>query len=411
MTKAGVKSGIILIFVTLLCTCIDPYTPAVRGYQSLLVVEGLITDANSSFAIKLSRTISEQNSNPEPVSGATVSISDDLGSSIPLTGVAGGIYKTDSLEFHATPGRTYILHLITPEGMEYESDSCLMRPVNDIDSIYFAKESELINNSTETAEGIKIYLNSSTGQDNGFVRWDFDETWKFKIPLPKKFDYINDTTIVPVDMVKEFCWKSRKSDKILVHSPETSNETKIEKFPVYFIATGSSDRLLIQYNILVKQYSISKKEYEFWNNMVQVNSGGGDIFAAQPYPVISNIHNVNMPGEKVLGYFQVSAMKQKRKTITISDIAKLNLPLYHYPCKRIEISPSSFPISSSWQKAPSWDDIYEMYCITSSKYDFVEPIFLPESTKLSKLIFSTKECANCELTGTSIKPDFWTDSK
>jgi hypothetical protein len=33
----------------------------------------------------------------------------------------------------------------------------------------------------------------------------------------------------------------------------------------------------------------------------------------------------------------------------------------------------------------------------------------PETFMLDKLVFAKPECANCELTGTSAKPDFWID--
>ena len=61
-----------------------------------------------------------------------------------------GVYKTDSLDFKGVAGRTYVLHIKTGEGMEYESDPCLMHPGSEIDSIYFIKDFELVNNGTET---------------------------------------------------------------------------------------------------------------------------------------------------------------------------------------------------------------------------------------------------------------------
>ncbi len=42
MLKPGPKSIFILIAVFVLCTCIDPYSPNLRGYDSLLVVDGPI---------------------------------------------------------------------------------------------------------------------------------------------------------------------------------------------------------------------------------------------------------------------------------------------------------------------------------------------------------------------------------
>ncbi len=408
MLKLGPKSIFILIAVFALCTCIDPYSPKLGGYDSLLVVDGLITDANSSHTIKLSQTFQDQNSIPANVSDATLFISDDTGNKSYLKNKGNGIYKTDSLEFKGTIGRTYTLHILTQEGEEFASEPCLMQSVPDIDSVYFEKDQKVISNGTQTRDGLSIYLDSKEGDNNQYYRWAYTETWKFKVPYPKKYDFnLADSTVVLTTSVKELCWKSKKSDEILIHSVYAGEATRITKEPVIFIATDQSDRLQQQYSILVSQYSISKKEYDFWNNLKQVNESGGDIFAKQPFSVISNIHNINIPKERVLGYFQVSAVKQKRKYILFSEIAGLNLPYYNSSCTTVEASPDQFQIPGG--PPFTWYDLYVLFCETLT-YTFVEPKYLPATNILDKMVFTIqKECTNCELTGTLKKPDFWVD--
>ena len=403
MLKTGYRTVIVLIIIFTFCTCIDPYTPKLRGYESLLVVDGLITDENTSYTVKLSRTIQAQNAVPPLVSDATVFITDDGGKISYLSNTGNGIYKTDSIEFKGTAGRSYVLHVSTGQGEEYESEPCLMQPVPDIDSIYFAKDLEVVNNGTETRDGIRIYLNSKEINNSKYFRWDFEEIWKFKIPNPVKFKYINEELIVALGNSVEYCWKKMKSGDVLIHEVLPNDPPRIEKEPIFFIATDQSDRLLLEYHINVRQYSVSKKEYDFWYNMNKLNSTGGDIFAAQPYPVISNMHNINNQTEKVLGYFQVSAVKQKTKEIPFSDIVGLDLPYYHYPCVRFERSPSDYP--SGYSPPPTFDDIYRMWCIDND-FLFVEPKYIPGTLKLEKLVFSKPECADCTLTGVLEKPDF-----
>lgn len=379
----------------------------------LLVVDGLITDSNNSNSVKLSRTFQDQNTSPSMVSDATVSITDDNGNSSYLIYRGNGIYKTDSVEFKGIPGRTYVLHIHTNDGAEYESDPCTMQSVPEIDSVYFAKDEVLTNNGTQSQKGISIFLDSREGDINQFYRWAFNETWKFRIPDPKKFNFnMADSSITAVVDVKEFCWKSKESDDILIYSNYTGQSGPIIKKPILFISSDQSDRLLIQYSINVSQYSISKKEYDFWNNLKQVNESGGDIFSKQPFTVLSNIKNINNPKERVLGYFQVSAVKQKRKDITFNDISGLNLPYFSYPCIKIAKDPSDYP-KGPGATPTTWDDIYSMWCITSD-YSFVEAQYSSEmgsKNNISKMVFARPECANCELTGTSKKPDFWIDLK
>src|ERR1035437_8135053 len=179
------KSIITIVVLSLLCTCIDPYTPKLSGYSSLLVVDGLITDANNSYTVRLSRTFQDQNSTPPPVSDETVFITDDAGNGNNLINGGNGRYETDNTQFKGISGRTYVLHIKTSDGSEYESDACLMQSVPDIDSIYFAKDQQLVNNGTQSQDGISIYLNSKEGDNNQYYRWVYEETWKFKVSSPK----------------------------------------------------------------------------------------------------------------------------------------------------------------------------------------------------------------------------------
>jgi len=404
----GLKSIISLIAVFTLYTCIDPFNPKITGSDYLLVVDGLISDANTSCSVRLTRTVQKQNSNPVMVTDATLFISDDAGHNSYLENKGTGLYKTDSLDFRGATGRTYVLHIETGDGTEYESEPCLMQPGSNIDSIYFEKDIELVSNGTETDEGIRIFLDSKGGEAESYYRWDFEETWKFRVPDPKKYDFIAaDTSFIPHLPINEFCWKYRKSDEIVVYSDVSLKSTGSQKMPLLFIASDKSDRLLVQYSILVKQHTISKKEYDFWNNIKQVNESGDDIFGKQPYTVDGNIHNINNPGEKVLGYFQVSSVSEKRRDIPFSEIVRLNLPYYHYQCTRIEMAPLDYP-RSPLSPPLTWSDLYDMFCVTSDYY-FIEPKYIPGTNELDKMVFTTPECADCELTGTITRPDFWTD--
>ena len=410
MLRAGFKSASMLFIVILLCTCIDPYYPKLGGGTSLLVVDGLITDSNNSYTVKLSRTYQDQNTSPVMIADATVYITDNIENINYLKSSGNGIYKTDSLEFKGVPGRTYVLH-IKADGADYESEPCLMESVPEIDSIYFEKDEELVNNGTQSLQGLRIYLDSETGDNNQFFRWAFDETWKFRVPYPKKYNFnMADSSITLVSEVKEFCWKNSISDDILIYSNYSGQPLSIKKEPIFFIASDQSDRLLIQYSILVKQYSISKKEYEFWNNLKNVNDSGGDIFAKQPFTVISNIKNLNNPKERVLGYFQVSAVKQRRKNITSNELFSLYLPYFRSSCERIVKEPADYPTGPA-EPPTTWADLYSMFCVKSTYY-FVEPQYasgIASKENLSKMVFAKPECADCELTGSSKKPDFWID--
>jgi hypothetical protein len=54
----------------------------------------------------------------------------------------------------------------------------------------------------------------------------------------------------------------------------------------------------------------------------------------------------------------------------------------------------------------TWDDVY-WYLSIVSDYTFIEPKYNKVSDILLKLVFTRPECADCSLTGTHVKPDFW----
>jgi hypothetical protein len=413
------KRIIAYLFLVIVGSCIDPYTPNLKNYSSLLAVEGLITNENSSYKIKLSRTFSQANSIAENVTDANVYITDGEGVKTELQNCNNGYYKTDSTSFTGVPGQKYTLHILTSDGKEYKSDECTMVPVAGIDKVYYEKGDEISGIIGESFTGLKILLNSSdaTGM-NQYFRWTFEEVWKFILPGAQQYKYtfINDTTFLfeSVPFLNNVCWKRNQSGDIIINSVLPGGANYINGQEIQFINPLESDRLTQEYSILVKQYSISNNEYGFWNNLKKTGEAGGDIFALQPFTVISNIHNMNDNNEMVLGYFEVSAVSQKRIFITSHDLDPLYLPHYQTECALIRKSPDDYPGANP----PTWDGIYQMYMATGN-YIFVKPelknanmpsgkVFLRD---LLKLDFSIKVCALCNLTGFSTKPDFWVDLK
>lgn len=408
LLKGFVYFSLVLLLSTL-SECVDPYYPHLENYGSLLVVEGLITNQNRHYEVKLSRTVLSQDKKPEAVSDASVSITDNEGGTFDFIGNGNGTYRSDSVEFNGEAGKTYVLHIKTKEGMQYESEPVIMQPVAEIDTLYFEKSEAFINDREDIQPGITIYLDSEKGDDlSKYYRWDYEETWKFRIPNPHRYEYINDTEIVAVNNVREFCWKNHKSDNIKVKSVLQGESGFIRKEPVCFIPSAKSDRLTTGYSILVRQYSLSEKEYDFWTNLKQINESGGDIFEKQPYSVPGNIVSLDNPEEKVLGYFQVSGVSEKRLFIKPEQLDELKLPGYKSDCQRFVVCPDDYPSNPPAIPRQTFNSINEMFMATGD-FTFVEPLYDTLTGELMKLVFSMNSCSKCEMTGDPVKPDFWID--
>jgi len=398
------KSLWILFFTGTLVTCVEPYNPDLKDYKSLMVVEALMTDEEASYKVRLSRTIESINDPPEKITGATVTIEDNSGNTALFKETSDGLYKSDSTAFRGVPGRSYTLHVTTADGTEYESEPCTMEPVSEIDSLYFGKDRVTLDNG-EVQEGVRVYIDSKESAGNRYFRWSYKEWWEFSIPVPKDYEYVNQNNIYKIPLANITCWNNNVSEEILILSADAGTGGSFVKKPVLFIPSDKSDRLLVQYCVEVTQYSVSAREYEFWDHMIQINDAGGDIFDKQPFPIVSNISNLSRPKEQVLGYFQVSSVRKAREYLTRREVDLLDVPRYYYDCDLLVLGPGD-PETLLIPEPITFDKIYEYF--TNLNYTFVQPSY-NERGQLIKLIFVRNVCADCTLTGSPDKPDFWID--
>jgi len=384
------KPIFVLFIIGNLFTCIEPYTPNLGRFESLLVVDALLTDENASNYVKISRTVATAGQDPETVKGAQVTVTDDSGEIACFTEKGDGVYKSDSTVFRGETGRTYTLHIKTSDGNEYKSDPCMLSPVQDIDTIYYKLDEEIIDNDIKS--GLRLYVKSKSTTGCGYNRWTYHEWWKIEAYYAQESVYVDSATFLPYKPYKRFCYANKKSGDIII-KPAQENIDQ----PLFFIASQLSPRLLIEYCLELKQLSISKEEYEFWNCMKQIGESGSSIFDKQPFQISGNVHNVNAPDQKVLGYFQVSGVKMMRRYITYKQAKEAGVIRYIYPCTAI--------LAERTRDLSTWDKVYKSYI--SGGLIFVRPVFDPGG--LAKMMFVTPLCGDCTLSGNLAKPDFWKD--
>ena len=369
---------VILSFLLLLLGCVVQFVPKIEENQELLVVQGLITDQNESYKVKVSRSSPVWTTNtPTPVSGCFVRIKDDLGNLYIFSEGEPGVYHSDSTRFRGGIGGTYTLTISAGEGpttLTYESEQVKMGPVPPIDTITWAKSvvEEPVNNFGGI-NGCNIYLDTHDPENNcKFYRWDFDETWVLRLLFP-----------VP----NQTCWISARSNNILVASTASLGEDFIKHLPVTYIS-NITDRLQREYSIKVNQYSVSEDEYTYWKSYQNLTVQTGGLYDVVPSSVPGNMHSLDSPEEKVLGYFSVSAKKSKR--IFIKD--DFRGIIYRYgDCARDTV----------WGEGPIPGEGLLVWVL----YD--DP---PTFGSLRRRILTDKRgCADCTVRGSNIKPSFWHD--
>jgi len=374
-----IKKSYILLFLLLLLLpgCITQFIPQTSEDKEILVVEGLVTDQPGTNSIKLSKSLPlGGRSAAKPLSGAIVTVSDDLGYIVNFSESSAGYYIPPDF-FHGELGRKYTLHVnvnSVSDNLKYESVPVEMKPVPVIDSVFYEKLTLVESNGASTAQqGCQVYVNTHDPSNQcKFYRWEFAETWEF---------------ILPYAVPNKICWVSSNSDVINIKSTSVLAEDKVNRFPLNFIS-NESDRLRVKYSILVKQYSLNEDEYLYWEKLQNISQQVGGLYDIIPSSISSNVFSTDDPDEKVLGYFSVSASTTKR--LFIKDNFSGLIDLYK-DCGQDTIFDGR-PIAN----------------LNSTVWVIIDHPLPPPSYKI---ITYSKGCADCTARGTKIMPDFWIEGK
>jgi hypothetical protein len=365
-----VKKIIFFLVLFLINGCVVQFIPEINEDKYLLVVEGLLTDQLRRYTVKLSNSVPVGSKNkPIAVKNASLSITDDLGNRFLMVQKLPGTYITDSLTFRGVVGRKYTLHILTG-GLNYESTPMEMKPVPQIDSVYYENKVDETS-SVWKHYGFQVYLNTHDPANNcKYFRWEYVETWKI---------------VLPYQVPNKVCWVSGNSSNIYLKNTSVLSEDRVTKFPLNYVS-DETDRLQERYSLLVNQYSVNEDEYLYWEKLQKISESVGGLYDVTPMTIPSNIKCLENPYEKVLGYFSVSAVASKR--IFIDDF-RGNFPdLY-------EVCPSdTIPFSAN---IPNLNTLVWII-------EYIEGF---NQNNRQVVITKTKGCADCTVRGTNIKPVFW----
>jgi hypothetical protein len=130
--KKAIYYNVIFAVILLATSCTKDINIKVNNAVGQLVIEGNLTNVNGPQYVKLSQNVAFTSTNTyPPVSGATVTISDQSGNVYPLTEGPAGTYSVNSLA--GVPGNTYTLK-VAVNGQTYTANSTMPAEVA-LDSI------------------------------------------------------------------------------------------------------------------------------------------------------------------------------------------------------------------------------------------------------------------------------------
>lgn len=305
-------SSIVIIFGF---ACREEYDPPIiSSAESNLVVEGVLNAGAGPTTIRLSRTFKlDDSARLRGEQNAVVTVEGKDNTTRLLNMTRDGIYTSANLGLSLNT--EYRLKITTTNGKEYLSDYMVAKKTPPIDSLEFKQEEK----------GVQVYVNTHDDSNNTrYYRWDFDETWEIWSNYYSAFIYEFDVVRprLPAEDVST-CWKYASSNTIVLGSSARLQSDYIFRAPVTFINYDNkigTEKLAVRYSILLRQYALDKRGYEFYEMMKKMTEGLGSIFDPQPSELRGNIHCTTDPGELVIGYVTAVSIEEKRFFISSSQL-------------------------------------------------------------------------------------------
>jgi len=385
---------IISIFILcLLSSCTEQYMMQTNVFEDRLVVEATITNEFKKQEIKLSKTYKLEESVPTLESGAEVFITDDADNRYNFIEDSGKYVS--EFPFQAETGRAYKLNISTRDGKSYSSSSEFLTAVNEIKEVIPKVQSK------DGIRGVEINVNSYDPTNSSkYYRYEYDETYKIIAPYWNASRAIVTGTsgdyeirIIPREQETRTCYSTKKSTDVLLVNTNELNEDRVI-FPIRFI---SSKNYIIthRYSILVTQYIQNLASYTYYKTLKKISGSDGILSQTQPGFFYGNIKSNDYPNEKVIGYFEVSSVSQKRIFFNFSDLfPDENPPPYFTKC---ELKSFGFCFDYAIPECDGYNLISAIqtnslvyYSGLNDHYDMVIP-----------------PCGDCTSFSSNIKPPFW----
>lgn len=385
-------------------SCVEIYEPEIGDYESTLVVDGLFTDGEDTSTVLLSRSFAYDERVPVFVTGANVIIEDDAGNRYELAEQSPGKYQNDPAVFTGKPGTSYRLLITTPDGNQFESSWELLKASPPIKEVFHEYQERAQNDPLlPPFKGVQLFLNAGDPENRTrFYRWEYEETYEYGLTYPPviKVEF-GDPPVRGNDSIFYLslgewegfrCWKTVKSTGIFIASTENLSEDIVEDFPLIYVSNSTS-RLYLRYSMLVKQYAISEKYFEYLQIIESTNETTGSLFDPIPNEVFGNVQSSDGRDLPVLGYFGVGGNARTRYFVDRGDLPDGIGAPFGPRCMIDSIVPISY------------GELFNKLRFSGSVlFDYVYSITGdPVGFQLTR-----PECSNCAASGaTNIRPEFW----
>ncbi len=373
------------------------------SFEDAIVVEATITNEFKYHKIFLTRTFKFEDDGPAAETNASVRIVDSANNTYNFVEDEPGVYIS-TLKFKADVNTDYQLFITTNDNKNYTTTNKQLTNITQIDSVYASREV----NSVGT-EVMSIFVDSFDPSGNSnYYRYEYEETFKIIAPnwVSKEFiiltnEYGNELPapgFVARSPEEKVCYNTVMSSSITQTSTTDLAEDRVSKFVLRNILIDDPI-ISSRYSILVKQIVQSLEAFTYYNVLNQLSSSESLFSQIQPGFLNSNIFSIENKNEKVLGFFEVISVSEKRLFFNYIDFFPNEpLPPYFIDCG--EFAP---PIIDFKTGVPVL-----LMAIKDGQVKYFRDNTSPKIGEGPYWVVHTA-CGDCTQLGSSIKPDFWED--
>ncbi len=378
MYKDWIYRSIWMISLLAVFGCVEPIEFDVPPPQSLVVIEGMISDLDETYTVNITRAIplGRDTINRPPVENARVRLYDDQSNIEDFTETSPGVYKTGGA-IQGEIGRSYHIRVELEDGTVYESKPDLLKPVGSVQEIRYEYEERLEEEffGDVRKDVFNVFIDSNIGSGIGnYVRWRYKGVYRVvtnpelrvikltysTLPLPaprycggyRTAGHPSGSGYILVKerectccecFVNEYEDAPQLSDDLLIADGQFNN-IKVGEVPI------SNITFFDKYMIEVEQMSMTQTAYEFFKLIRIQKEEASNIFQPPSGELIGNVFPVNSE-DRVIGLFWATAISKKTAFLDKDDLP--------YTLTPMEIIPESCLIyfkNATTTKPQGWED-------------------------------------------------------
>jgi hypothetical protein len=310
------KTVIVLLCIMLLLItgCIREISFEAEEAPRQIVVYGKISNDPSPQELQIFHTgIFGTETKQVPVEGAVATLMDDLGNVEQYEEQSPGVYWLQQSSVKGVPGRTYELEIVLPGGKIIRSIPEKMPQPVKAENFYLQKDT--------TSAAVIGYVDAQipATADGQYLRWDTDRVYFFtEIDQFLLFG----CTFCPLPLVC-YVWNKLDRQQINLLSTAPGQALTLQRQEV---VKRKVDRTFYHRNCFqTYQISMTKKAFEYWENVDKAANPSGTIFDSPPAAVRGNLYNPGDATELVLGYFEGVGVDTARACISRDELKPIQV--------------------------------------------------------------------------------------